>query len=90
MLFIKPPPKPSGIDGERPWKELKSFARVTVGAGETVTAELPVRVQDLRRWEGGPNGEWVIDSGEYTIVVGKDAEDAETAGIVGTVTVDGD
>src|SRR5690606_8770758 len=38
MLFVKPPPKPPGITGERPWKELKSFARVSVAAGTTVTA----------------------------------------------------
>jgi beta-glucosidase len=30
LLFVKPPPKPAGIRGERPWKELKSFARVSV------------------------------------------------------------
>lgn len=90
MLFVKPPPKPEGITGERPWKELKSFARVHVPAGQTVTAELPLRIQDLRRWEGGADGRWVIDSGAYTILVGKDAEHAETSGLVGTITVAGD
>ncbi len=89
MLFVKPPPKPGHITGERPWKELKSFARVSVPAGETVKAMLPVRVRDLRRWEGGANGSWVIDSGEYTIMVGKNADHAETA-LTGTVTVNGD
>jgi beta-glucosidase len=90
MLFLKLPSKPAGITGERPWKELKSFARVSVPAGETVTAELPLRVRDLRRWEGGANGRWVIDSGDYTILVGKNAEDAETSTLRATVTVKGD
>lgn len=90
FLFIKPPAKPSGIEGERPWKELKSFARVSVPKGETVTARLPVRVHDLRRWEGGKNGKWVIDSGAYTILVGKNAEDAEAGAFAGTVMVSGD
>ncbi len=90
LLFIKPPPAPEGITGERPWKELKSFARVSVPAGQTVQAKLPVRVRDLRRWEGGEDGRWVIDSGEYTILVGKDADDAETGTIAGTVTINGD
>ncbi len=90
MLFMKPPTRPAGITGERPWKELKSFTRVTVPARSTVTAELPVRVRDLRRWEGDANGGWVIDSGAYTIAVGKNAEDAETTANVGTVTVQGD
>jgi beta-glucosidase len=90
MLFVKPPSKPSGVKGERPWKELKSFARVLVHGGKTVTAELPLRMRDLRRWEGGEDGHWVVDSGEYTILVGKNAEDAENASTVGTITVDGD
>ncbi len=79
MLFVKPPPKPASIKGDRPVKELKSFARVSVKAGQSVTAQLPVRIRDLRRWEGGADGKWMIDSGEYTVLVGKNADDAETA-----------
>jgi len=89
MLFVKPPPAPAGTTGQRPWKELKSFARVSVPAGQTVTAQLPLRINDLRRWEGDANGRWVIDGGAYTILVGKNAEDAETTTLVGTVTVPG-
>jgi beta-glucosidase len=89
MLFVKPPPMPAGIGGERPWKELKSFARVFVPAGQTVTATLPLRVRDLRRWEGGEDGRWVVDSGVHTLLVGKDADDAETSTLSATVTVDG-
>jgi beta-glucosidase len=87
MLFVQPPAKPSGISGERPIKELKSFARVTVRAGRSVTAHLPLRIRDLRRWEGDASGRWVIDSGEYTILVGKNADAAEQRG---TLTVAGD
>lgn len=87
FLFIKPPPKPADVTGERPWKELKSFARVSVPAGQTVTAKLPVRVQDLRRWEGGANGKWIIDNGDYTMLIGKNADDAEEAGLSATFTV---
>lgn len=90
MLFVKPPPKPDGITGDRPWKELKSFARVSVPAGGMTVAHLPVRVRDLRRWEGDASGGWVIDSGDYTIAVAKDADAAETASTVGTVRINGD
>lgn len=90
MLFVKPPAKPAGFTGERPWKELKSFARVSVPAGQTVTAKLPLRIRDLRRWEGDKNGRWVTDTGDYTILVGKDAEAAETATTKGTLHVNGD
>ena len=55
-----------------------------------VKAKLPLRVRDLRRWEGGEKGKWVIDSGEYTILVGKNADDAEAGTIMGTVTINGD
>ncbi len=90
MLFVKPPPKPADITGDRPWKELKSFARVHVPAGQTVMAQLPLRIRDLRRWEGDKTGHWVVDSGDYTILVGKNADDAEaTTTNLGTLTVNG-
>jgi len=89
MLFVKPPPKPAGVTGDRPLKELKSFARVAVKAGQRVTAQLPLRIRDLRRWEGDANGKWVLDSGAYAILVGKNAEDAETSGLSGTLQVEG-
>jgi len=97
FLFVKPPPKPVGITGERPWKELKSFARVSVPAGQKATARLPVRVRDLRRWESDPGepmpttGRWVIDSGTYTFLVGKNADDVERPdALMGTVAIAGD
>jgi len=90
MLFVKPPPKPANITGDRPIKELKSFARVSVKAHQKVTAHLPLRMRDLRRWEGPANGKWVVDSGAYTILVGKNADDAETSTTKGTLTVKGD
>jgi len=89
MLFVAPPAKPAAITGDRPIKELKSFARVSVKAGQTVSAQLPLRIRDLRRWEGNERGKWVVDSGTYTILVGKNAEDAETAITRGTLTVEG-
>ena len=47
---------------------------------ETVTATLPLRVQDLRHWEGGANGRWVIDPGDHTIMVGPNAADLTESG----------
>ncbi|MEI9937755.1 MAG: glycoside hydrolase family 3 C-terminal domain-containing protein [Pseudomonadota bacterium] len=90
MLFVKPPPKPAGSTGDRPLKELKSFARVSVKAGQTTTAQLPLRIRDLRRWEGDASGKWVIDPGAYTILVGKNAADAETSITQGALTVQND
>jgi len=90
MLFVKPPPKPAGVTGDRPIKELKSFARVRVPAGQKVTAQLPLRIRDLRRWEGDANGHWRIDSGTYTILVGKNADDADVSAASAQLMVQGD
>jgi beta-glucosidase len=92
MLFVKPPAKPANITGDRPVKELKSFAKVHVPAGMTVTGvELPVRMKDLRRWEGDDKtGRWTVDNGAYTIEVGKDADDADAnTATQGTMMVTG-
>jgi beta-glucosidase len=90
MLFVKPPAKSASITGDRPVKELESFARVAVKAGQSATAQLPLRVRDLRRWEGDAHGRWVLDSGTYTILVGKNAEDAEATGVSGSLMIEGD
>jgi beta-glucosidase len=76
MLFVSGPPKPAGITGNRPVKELKSFAKVKVPAGQTVKVNLPLNIQDLRHWEGDDKGKNVIDNGEYTILVGPNGSDA--------------
>ena len=90
MLFVKPPPKAAGVSGDRPVKELKSFARVSVPAGQKVTAQLPLRIRDLRRWEGDESGHWRIDSGSYTILVGKNADDADASPAHSALLVQGD
>lgn len=77
MLFVAPPPKPAGITGDRPVKELKSFKKVFVPAGQGVRTTMQLRIWDLRRWEGDEAGHWMIDPGDYTLMVGKDAADAD-------------
>lgn len=80
MLFVAPPPKPAGIMGDRPVKELKGFYKVALAPmgmdGSAKRVSIPVRVQDLRRWEGDASGSWVIDPGTYTIMVGPSGDDA--------------
>jgi hypothetical protein len=81
MLFVKGPPKPASIMGARPVKELKGFYKVNLlpmgmdGSAKRVT--IPLRIDDLRHWEGDANGSWVIDSGVYTIMVGPSGADAD-------------
>ena len=69
-------------------KELKSFARVSLGQNETKKATLPLRIQDLRHWEGDAGGHWMIDPGTYQLLVGPSGAD-EDLKLVGTLAVQG-
>jgi beta-glucosidase len=84
LLFIKGPA--TTATGARPVKELKSFTKVLVPAMGMVTAHLPLRINDLRHWEGGADGSWVIDKGVYTVLVGKSGADADLTAM-GTFTI---
>jgi beta-glucosidase len=85
MLFVKGPPA-SG-PGDRAVKELKSFAKVALQPNEKKTVKLPVRIQDLRHWQGDQNGMWVIDNGTYTIQVAGSGADEDLAKTQGTFEV---
>jgi beta-glucosidase len=84
LLFVKGPA--TTATGARAVKELKSFAKVMVPAMGMTTAHLPLRIQDLRHWEGAANGSWVIDKGMYTVLVGKSGADADLTAM-GTFTI---
>jgi beta-glucosidase len=88
MLFVKPPAKPAGIMGDRPVKELKGFYKVNLKAGEGKRITIPLKIQDLRRWEGNETGKWVIDPGMYTVLAGPSNDDAKLKAI-GTFTYTG-
>ena len=57
---------------ERPVKVLKGFKRVSVKAGECVTAEIDVLVDDIKFY-CPENGEWELDE-KYIIYVGCDSK----------------
>ncbi len=74
FLFVEGPPSASE---PRAVRELKSFERVHLPAGATQTVELPLRIRDLRHWSGDANGSWVLDHGDYTVLVGpSDSDDS--------------
>jgi len=54
-------------------KQLKGFARVTVDAGKTVTATIPLRISDLKYWDGS----WKYPSGAVKIMVGSSSADED-------------
>ena len=65
-------------DIDRPVKVLKGFKRVNVKAGETLTAEIDVLIDDIRFYNA-ENGSWELDE-SYTVYVGTDSKNVTLAG----------
>ena len=63
---------------DRPVKVLKGFKRVSVKAGETITAEIDVLSEDIRFYNPD-NGQWEFDE-SYTVYVGTDSKNVTEAG----------
>ena len=63
---------------DRPVKVLKGFKRVSVKAGETITAEIDILSDDIRFYNPD-NGQWEFDE-SYTVYVGTDSKNVTEAG----------
>ena len=59
---------------ERARKELKAFARVALGPGETRTVRLSVSAADLAYFDAAAS-DWIVEPITYTAIVGRDALD---------------
>jgi len=59
----------------RPVKELKDFKRVTLEPGETKIVELEINPEKLKYWD--INMEFVVDPGEFTVMVGNSSADKD-------------
>jgi beta-glucosidase len=57
----------SGVD--RPAKELKGFARVSLAPGETRTVPFRLRAEQLAYYDAA-RGQWAVEPGEYRLFVG--------------------
>ena len=87
FLFVEGPPAASDSDA-RSVRELKSFSRTHLPRGAKQRVILPLRIQDLKHWRGDASGSWVLDPGDYRVLVGpRDAEDALM--LAGTFTIPG-
>ncbi len=80
-------PENDGVN--RPFKQLKSFEKVAIAAGETKTVTLTLDLSDCYFWDE-KQGKNVYDQGEYTLFVGpsSDKEDAQMQKT--TFTMDGE
>ena len=67
----------------RPVKELKAFRKVTLAPGETVTVELPITTESLAFHD--IDMRYVVESGEFAIMVGTSSRDEDLQTVVLTV-----
>jgi beta-glucosidase len=70
QLYVSPP----GIVVDRPVKELKAFARVTLEPDETKTVSLTVPIMDLSYYDVDA-GAFVVEKGEHRVLVGPSSDD---------------
>jgi len=83
QLYIKSP----GGDGVNlPLKQLKGFERVSIPARDTKTVTMKINVEDLHFYDEATTSIYV-PTGMYTIMVGKNSEDAQN--LTGNITVTG-
>jgi beta-glucosidase len=52
------------------YKELKGFYKVQLDAMQAKRITIPLRIADLKYWSGGATGQWVVESGMHSIMVG--------------------
>ena len=70
----------------KPTRELKAFDKVYLEPNEATRVELFVPFESLRYWNVKENG-WVLEGGEYTFTVSKNAEEVILSG---SVTLEGE
>jgi beta-glucosidase len=61
---------------ERPRKQLRGFARVALGPGETKTVTTRLAAGDLAYWDV-PGRAWVVEAGRVEVMVGPSSADAD-------------
>ncbi len=59
----------------RPVKELRGFQKISLSAGETKTVELTITPESLAFWD--VNMKYVVEPGEFEILVGSSSRDAD-------------
>ena len=65
---------------DRPLKLLKGFKRVSVKAGESVSAKVEIDLEDIKFYNA-EKGEWELDN-SYTILAGTNSQNAKPVGRV--------
>jgi beta-glucosidase len=61
---------------ERPRRQLRGFARVTLAAGEGKTVSLSLAAADLAYWDPARHG-WIVEAGRVELMVGHSSADRD-------------
>jgi beta-glucosidase len=72
QLYIRP----RGPSVERPVKELKGFAKLDLGPGDTARVRLTLTPRDFSFWDLAGGG-WLAEPGSYDLLIGGSAADIE-------------
>lgn len=78
MVFVSDPV----CSVPRPVKELKGFASTGLKSGETRRITLKMDKWALGFWQGGEEGQWVAEAGDYEIRVGGGPNDLPLTAII--------
>jgi beta-glucosidase len=70
--------RPLGRGAERPVKELRGFAKLALGPGESGEATVTLTARDLAFFDAGA-GAWLAPAGRYEVVAASDAESVRSA-----------
>lgn len=62
-----------------PVRQLRGFAKLKLGVGESKVAEFKLRRRDLSYWDVGRQA-WVVPEGKIGVVVGASSRDARLNG----------
>jgi beta-glucosidase len=74
------PPAVEGVD--RPVREFAGAAAIRLDPGERRRVTIELDGLPFRRWAGGTDGEWTVDSGEYGVAVGRSSRDLRAEVVV--------
>ncbi len=74
-----------GLGVDRPRRDLKGFARLSLAPGETQTAEMAVPVSELAYYDEA-SASWVVEEGEYVAYAGPWAREEDLLRVGFTVT----
>ncbi|HVV53033.1 MAG TPA: glycoside hydrolase family 3 N-terminal domain-containing protein, partial [Polyangia bacterium] len=73
FVFVQYPGSSVSNRAGSTYKELKAFKRVPLAPNQGARVTIPLRVKDLKYWNGGATGSWAVESGMVKVIVAPSA-----------------